>query len=73
MTFCLEFQRGIPKEALKKREKEIEKKKQYQYNYKPAEFENAWIDKQLEMVKLTYNLVQRIFEEDKDCEDLRQK
>lgn len=67
---------GVPdrdtKEALKKREKEIEKKK-YQYNHKPAEFENEWIDKQLEMVKLTYNLVQRIFEEDQDSEGLRQK
>jgi len=58
---------------LKKREKEIEKKKQFQYNYKAPEFENEWIDRQLEMVKLIYNVVQKIFEEDTNSEDLREK
>lgn len=76
-TLFFDILSGIPekdtKEALKKREKEIEKKKQYQYNYKAPEFENEWIDKQLEMVKLTYNVVQRIFEEDKNSEELREK
>ena len=75
-TLFFDILSGVPerdtKEALKKREKDIEKKKQYQYNYKPSEFENEWINKQLEVVKLTYNLVQRIFEEDKDSEELRQ-
>jgi ubiquitin-protein ligase len=76
-TLFFDILSGIPekdtKEALKKREKEIEKKKQYMYNYKAPEFENEWIDKQLEMVKLTYNVVQKIFDEDTDSEDLREK
>lgn len=76
-TLFFDILSGVPekdtKEALKKREKEIEKKKQYMYNYKAPDFENEWIDKQLEMVKLTYNVVQKIFDEDADSEALREK
>ena len=61
------------KEALAKREKEISKKSQYQYNCKAPEFENEWINKQLEMVKQTYSVVQKIFEDDSDSEQLRKK
>ena len=76
-TLFFDILSGIPekdtKEALAKREKEISKKSQYQYNYKAPEFENEWINKQLEMVKQTYSVVQKIFEDDSDSEQLREK
>lgn len=76
-TLFFDILSGVPeketKEALAKREKEIAKKSQYQYNYKAPEFENEWINRQLEMVKQTYKVVQRIFEEDENSESLREK
>ncbi|CAI2384890.1 unnamed protein product [Moneuplotes crassus] len=76
-TLFFDILSGVPesetKEALKKRQKEIEKKTQYQYNYKAPEFENPWIDRQLEMVKQTYNVVQRIFCEEDNSDGLREK
>ena len=76
-TLFFDILTGVPeketKEALKKREKEIEKKKINQYNYKAPEFENPWLDRQLEMVKQTYNVVQKIFNEEENSDNLREK
>ena len=76
-TLFFDILSGVPenetKEALKKREKMIEKKTQFQYNYKAPEFENPWLDRQLEMVKQTYNVVQKIFDTEKNSDELREK